>query len=451
MDGESFDRVTRAFATGQSRRSVVKRLLGMGGAAIAVGAANDAEAARRGFTPPVAPPTPPTPICPLPNLPTPCGCIDPATTQCCGTGACANGQCTPSGHCCVGSDVVCGDTCVGADKCCDGHVCTAGQCSAIGSCCADDETVCGPACCPNGSSECCDNACCYGTCYGEELCCPTPRAYCAVTGECCGSGASCCVDDGCCDGACFPNISGFDLCCAAPGQVCLDSNEDFFCFTTESACCTSADCPSGGPCQVATCVQGVCGLTNVADGGACDDGNECTSGDTCQSGVCTGGSAIVCPVTNECFTSSCDVALGCSETYNGDGSPCSNGTCMDGACCTQTCGARVCGGDVCGSSCGECVAGTVCSSDGLACTDVNPTPACIGYSYCSNFQFCGGDQGACTATVEGGGYCGAVYQSIPVGAQCDSTSDCPAGSVCADVGCLVSSVGYYCAQIPLIS
>ena len=52
---------------------------------------------------------------------------------------------------------------------------------ATGCCCPLGFEKCGPDCCTAGSipapqpghSECCDQACCIGTCYGEELCCPT--------------------------------------------------------------------------------------------------------------------------------------------------------------------------------------------------------------------------------------------------------------------------------------
>ncbi|MCA9861047.1 MAG: hypothetical protein KC438_15065, partial [Thermomicrobiales bacterium] len=37
---------------------------------------------------------------------------------------------------------------------------------------------CGPDCCPWGEATCCGNACCYGQCYGEEVCCPSPTIYC---------------------------------------------------------------------------------------------------------------------------------------------------------------------------------------------------------------------------------------------------------------------------------
>lgn len=79
---------------------------------------------------------------------------------------------------------------------------------------------CGPACCPDGAT-CCDNACCYGVCYGEELCCPWAQEWCAATGECCPPGWSCCADDG----------------CLPPGM-----------------CCSDADCPRD-TCSYATCLE----------------------------------------------------------------------------------------------------------------------------------------------------------------------------------------------------
>src|SRR5690606_39935265 len=64
--------------------------------------------------------------------------------------------------------------------------------------CPAGSDTCGPDCCPTGVAQCCDQACCYGVCYGEELCCPTGGEFCPVTGgECCPEGWTCCPDYGC--------------------------------------------------------------------------------------------------------------------------------------------------------------------------------------------------------------------------------------------------------------
>ena len=119
MDEWRFDRLTRLFASGASRRSVVKALLGLGGASLVGGTLleDDTGAARRPANP------------------------------------------TPTPVKCPGKQVASGGQCV----------------------CPSGLSKCGPDCCNPGGigaahSECCDNACCFGTCYGEELCCPTNAA-----------------------------------------------------------------------------------------------------------------------------------------------------------------------------------------------------------------------------------------------------------------------------------
>ena len=72
-------------------------------------------------------------------------------------------------------------------------VLSGGQCV-----CPEATTACGPDCCPAGS-ECCDNACCYGTCSSEEICCPTGDIPCGK--KCCGTGTRC-VHGGCFDDPC---------------------------------------------------------------------------------------------------------------------------------------------------------------------------------------------------------------------------------------------------------
>ena len=88
MDGPRFDRLTRAFATRSSRRSVLKRALGVAGlAAIAGPTLHDAEAARRGFSGPRLPVPCTGPECAgrpcqLPSDCPPCQCIGPQARIC---------------------------------------------------------------------------------------------------------------------------------------------------------------------------------------------------------------------------------------------------------------------------------------------------------------------------------------------------------------------------------
>src|SRR6478736_446946 len=166
MDDRRFDALARAVARGTSRRSVLKGLLGLGGVAIAGDALleEDALAARRPT------PTPKPPRCPGQQIPCAAGCCCPAGLETCGP-----------------------------------------------ACCTEDSI---PAPLP-GHSECCDGACCAGTCYGEELCCATNNRdgellplehICASTDgtQCCGADQLCCQFDGCCDTICW---GGDEFCC----------------------------------------------------------------------------------------------------------------------------------------------------------------------------------------------------------------------------------------------
>lgn len=113
--------------------------------------------------------------------------------------------------------------------------------------------ACGPECCPL-EAQCCDNVCCYGVCYGEELCCPSSQAWCPVSGECCSEGWSCCPEFG----------------CVAPGS-----------------CCNDADCPQE-TCAASTCLENhTCGepIWNCNLGGSaacCGDDAVCQADGSCS-------------------------------------------------------------------------------------------------------------------------------------------------------------------------
>src|SRR5262245_47836891 len=104
MDDRRFDVFVRMLASGHSRRQFVKGLFGFGSATVAGVAVG--QGTSEAARRPVSTPTP-VPTCP--------------------------GSQTWNGSACV---------------------CQSG-------------VPCGPDCC-DGSAQCCDNACCYGTCYGEE-------------------------------------------------------------------------------------------------------------------------------------------------------------------------------------------------------------------------------------------------------------------------------------------
>jgi hypothetical protein len=306
MEDRSFDALTRSLALGSNRRQILKRLLGLGGAALAGTAIHDAEAALR-----------PTP--------------------------------TPRPPSCPGVQIPCGNDC----------------------CCPPGTDKCGPDCCPDAQAQCCDNACCYGTCYGEELCCPTGRAYCAITGECCPDGWTCCPAAG----------------CLSPGQ-----------------CCTAADCIPA-PCTRVEC---------TAEHDCTESGVDCTNGGVeacCQEGQ-------VCLGDGSCCTPVCD---GCDGGDDGCGGTCTcpaGQVCMeDGTCCTPTCPGLTCGNDDgCGGVCG-CPEGYGCGDDGQChvCTTCNPHfEECPGAVSC--YTYCTPDGVVCLSGIWGN--------------VCTSHDECAAGEYC---------------------
>jgi hypothetical protein len=280
VDDRKFDWLAKGLAEGRSRRSLIKTLFGIGaGMAAGAGALGATDAARRGFSGPTVPkPTatvPPVPPTPVPPTPTP----EPA----------------------VG--------------------------------CASGSTACGSDCCVDGTSMCCDGACCVGYCYGEELCCPTPRDYCAENNTCCPAGEKCCLN-----GYCYSTANG--QCCqddeCPNGGKCCDPGQ---CFDGPNACCSDDDCPSGhvctqdNTCCATTCVAGTCGNDGCEGFCPCPDGYACLPNGTCAI-RCAAGS-LFC---EQQACGSCWVDADSSDAYCGAGErgvACGNdGECPTGQFCT---------------------------------------------------------------------------------------------------------------------
>lgn len=313
MDGRQFDSLAKALAAGTSRRNVLKGLLGLGGAAVIGGTALEgpAEAARR--------PTPtPTPIkCPGNQIPVGGVCTCPASAP---------------------------------------HQCNPGN---------------GPACCTDVAggpplpthTECCDNACCHGTCYGEELCCPTnnrstgefpippTHRICNTNAgpECCSFDDECCLVDGCCSTGCHGGVGDADFCCPE-GDFCAGGSEtDGICCTgsttccgagtnrnacidlsVEGACCGDSDC--GDPCQICNLDTHTCGprcdartemcCVDQRGAGSCQQGTCCPNGQDCDEGdiCCITGGVSACESGPYC---GCDSTDDCEACY-----VCNRGTCL---------------------------------------------------------------------------------------------------------------------------
>ena len=329
MDDRRFDSLTKALARGQSRRSVLKGLLGLGGAAAISGTLLDgsAEAARR-----------PTPT--------------PKPVKCPG-----NQTWNSTSNTCVCPS-------------------TLSQCNANG----------GPACCNDqlatpgdpGYSTCCDNACCNGTCYGEELCCrtnsragglPPTHEFCdgtcvdlTVAGNCC--------DDGDCDDPCQICNHASHICvdrCDAQTQICCTGQVGpGVCFTGN--CCDNSDCPSIDACNTNTCRDHQCVATPVV----CDDNNACTV-DSCDPVTGCVFTPVICDDHNACTVDTCDPRLGCifTKVDCDDGNACTVDTCDSALGCIHEAVScddhNVCTIDTCDPILG-CIHTAVDCNDNNACT-----------------------------------------------------------------------------------
>lgn len=222
MDDRRFDSLTRALASGKNRRGVLKGFVGLGVAAIAGGVVLDS-----------------------------------------GTEAARRPEPTPKPVACPGQQIRSGNQCI----------------------CPDELEQCGPDCCP-AEAACCDNTCCYGTCYGEELCCPTGHLVChgrCGPGECCDDsdcGDRCLIcnqDTRMCEARCDPET---ELCCATQG-VCVSTGE---CCPDEPGCCSAEGCA----CFTGTlhpCDQGLvcCGAGSEFGAPA-----TCITEESCNALLCTG-------------------------------------------------------------------------------------------------------------------------------------------------------------------
>lgn len=338
MDDRRFDSLTKAFASGTSRRTLFKGLLGLGGATIVGGALTEdqADAQRR-----------PTP--------------------------------TPRPVTCPGRQTWNGTACV-----CPGN--------------APDK--CGPDCCtesvtpPNtaGYSECCDNACCFGHCYGEELCCDYPLVFCEAQNECCRPGMNqCCGSEGCCDHACCPTTSG-NQCCEGATPKCCGGDA---CIPADG-CCSDAEC--GGGCR--SCINHIC----VNDDSKCPGGTagcmDCVNG-TCQQNNANCDDGVVC-TDNICGTDGvCTYPFDCTNGANccvADPGSCQVGSCnSDTRQCVYTANCTNGGATVCcpqGQECdastggcyvpcederfGSCAEVPCCEGSGLTCFSIlESPPICI--------------------------------------------------------------------------
>lgn len=233
MDGERFDRLTRSFGRGLSRRRAIAAVAAAVGAIVA-GRAPSA----RAITPPLIP----------------CGGI--------------GGWACPTGYVCVDApDDSCDPAAGGAD--CGGYCvletdynpCAAILCLEGTTCCPNCGGICVPAGTPCSDDLCPGEPCGATYCAGGEYCCNPSCSICApfgggcteqyCGGEPCGT-TTCGADEYCCNSSCSV--------CARLGEGCT---REYCGGGSIGEVCGDTVCPSGQVCCNSSC--GIC----TPPGGAC--------------------------------------------------------------------------------------------------------------------------------------------------------------------------------------
>jgi len=247
--------------------------------------------------------------------------------------------------------------------------------------CPGGHTKCGPDCCPDGLAECCDNACCYGTCYGEELCCPSAQEFCPISGECCPEGSTCCPDYGC--------------------------------LPPEAECCSVGECPDRD------CLTKACSANHLCEYlPNCTLSDDCCVADTCYRNVCDA-------MSGQCSGQILDCSNGGAEVCCSANQAClENGLCG----CAPQCEGKECGDDGCWGTCGICPLGELC----------NANQVCQACSVCGTYESCGSDSewGFCgTACIESGGTACLANRLCESSPACSNDNECPAGEFCLAATC----------------
>lgn len=376
MDGQTFDRLTKAMAVGISRRRLGKLLVGGYLGAIA-------ELAPRA-DPSVLASHEDCPVCTTPDGSGGCSPV-PEGTICTPFGnPCITGTCTAAGFCAApftaisygtpchraldpcfvgtcqpsGSLGFCGAlTPVAAGTPCRtyGTPCRAGQCASNGAC-ASPFTLepTGTPCRIRGTSGVYD-LCVWGACQADGLCGSPITPVCAATDECHGAGI------------CNPNTGSCSSDSELPNGTVCETGNRCTADTCQGGVCTegptTVTCTSSDPCRISKCNPGTgeCDVSDAPNGTPCDDDDACTAADRCHAGSCTGGTRVACPAPDPCrLPGVCNAVTGdCDYAHAPDGTPCD-----DGDRCTRT--------DVCQA--GSCV-----GQDPVACTAPDP---CHGVGAC---------------------------------------------------------------------
>jgi len=312
MDGQRFDAITRAMATGRSRRGFLGTLAA--GVAVLAGAGRAAGQEQ--------------PRCDVCNIPADCTCSGV-------TWGCVNGQC-----CRETIGIFCQTGLIGHECCSPNYVCAEGttfqnagdgihgcQCNTAQGFTQDPTT--GACCIANGTAGnanhpdlCCSGCVCPdGNCCNAEHCQP----QCQAAGQTCNANHPCC----------HPGV----LECGAAGTCCISTGQQGN-ANHPDLCCSGCVCEDGNCCDASHCQEPVCAEPGQACNAchACCEGSRCTKPDA----PCTGpADAGVCCLKNGSKGNANHPDLCCS------GCVCSDGNCCDASHCQQCSGGTV----PCGSQC----------------------------------------------------------------------------------------------------
>ncbi len=377
MDGQRFDEITKAVASGTSRRLLLRGLVaGVAGLLTAGRGRAQVEAVQRckgaGGT---------------------CG----SDRDCCqnNPARCANGKCCPKPRYCEAT----GTCCPPGQRCCNGE-CTSGPCrKAQGETCAAGRE-CTSGFCVDGV--CCDTAC-AGECEACTLegslgtCTPLNGAECSggvcVNGTCClgpqyldcaaDAGEMCCQDE---------------PCCPMTGECCTDcfydsdTNANFFCCPELNVC--GDFCCFGSE----KCVVSETGFRRCVDSRlVCNDGKQCpeeccggvccSSDEFCHNGTCLTTDTSACTTHDECPAGEQCVGVTYeTQPPSGEGGE-PTIVATPGTCCPS---ARVCAipdpnaGQPDGPPADYCCGyGSRCGSEGGTCCSVETHLKCSGACACS--------------------------------------------------------------------
>ncbi len=220
--------------------------------------------------------------------------------------------------------------------------------------------------------------------------------------------------------------------------------------------CNGADDDCNGQTDEGTCddklactdniCKGNAGCENPAKNGTCDaDGTVCTKDDTCVGGKCIAGQVVNCDDKNDCTLDSCDMAKGCTYTFddgkfcNSDDNPCTeNDACKSGKCepgAAKACQASdQCTTGKCNTLDGKCkysFQDAFPCNDGNACTDKDKCDLtkgdCFGSSVsCDDLNPCTAD--SCNPTA------GCTHDKT-ITTSCDDGDACTAKDVCSQGAC----------------